>query len=237
MVSFPRLIYRLNKRSNSVAQSSNQENYINACSGREMNNDIRFNLSNDAIRLPYNHEVAAYCDAFSCDNVDLDDFFANVAPHYDIELLGKTYAWVRADNPKHIMGMITLANDSVKLQLISSSALNRLQRSVTNKKRGINFPAVLIGRLGVSTVDRNKGYHIGSQIIDFVKQWFRSSDNKTGCRFIVVDAYNNEKTIRFYQHNGFKMLYKTEYDERQFLELADNEPLETRFMFYDLKKI
>ena len=195
-----------------------------------------FDLSKEAIRLPYNHEVATYCDKFTCQDVDLDDFFSNVAPYYDTELLGKTYAWVSATNPKHILGMVTLANDSVKLKLISSTALNRLQRGVVNKKRGINFPAVLIGRLGVSSVDRGKGLNIGSQIIDFVKMWFRSSDNKTGCRFIVVDAYNNDRTINFYKKNGFKLLYGTEEEERAFLELDENDPLETRFMFFDLKR-
>ncbi len=35
--------------------------------------------------------------------------------------------------------------------------------------------------------------------------------------------------------NGFKPLYKTEQEERAFLELNPEEPLETRFMFFDLK--
>ena len=132
--------------------------------------------------------------------------------------------------------MITLANDSIKLKLHAKSALNRLQRGVPNSKRGINYPAVLIGRLGVSAEYRGFGYNIGSQIIDFVKDWFRSSDNKTGCRFIVVDAYNNPRTLHFYEKNGFKLLYKTEQEERNFLELDEDEPLETRFMFFDLKR-
>lgn len=201
-----------------------------------MDEILSFDLSSDAIRLPYNHEVATYCDTFSCKDEDLDDFFTNVAPYYDTELLGKTYAWVSTSNPRHILGLVTLANDSVKLKLISSTALNRLQRSVVNVKRGINFPAVLIGRLGVSAEDRGKGLNIGSQIIDFVKMWFRSSDNKTGCRFIVVDAYNNERTINFYKKNGFKLLYGTEIEEREFLELKEDEKLDTRFMFFDLKR-
>lgn len=114
--------------------------------------------------------------------------------------------------------------------------MNRLQRGVPNSKRGINYPAVLIGRLGVSAEDRGFGLNIGSQIIDFVKDWFRSSDNKTGCRFIVVDAYNNPRTLHFYEKNGFKLLYRTEQEERDFLELNDEESLETRFMFFDLKR-
>ena len=194
-----------------------------------------FNLAQDAIRLPYTAEVASYCFTFSCEDEDLDEFFLKDALLYDSELLGKTYAWVSTENTRQILGLVTLANDSVKSQYIANSAKNRLQRGVPNAKRGINFPAVLIGRLGVSSAYRGKGMNIGSQIITFIKDWFRSSDNKTGCRFIVVDAYNNTKTLMFYEKNGFKPLYKTEQEERIFLGLESEEPLETRFMFFDMK--
>jgi hypothetical protein len=33
--------------------------------------------------------------------------------------------------------------------------------------------------------------------------WFIDSGNKTGCRFVVVDAYNEERPIRYYQKCGF----------------------------------
>lgn len=199
-----------------------------------MNTD-NFILERDAVMRPYTTEVAAYCAPFTCCDNDLDEFFAKDAFLYENELLGKTYAWINTANPSKILGLVTLANDSVKARFLNNSARNRIQRSITNAKRGINYPAVLIGRLGVSCDYRNKGLNIESQILDFIKGWFRSEDNKTGCRFIVVDAYNNEKTLHFYEKNGFKPLYKTEKEERDFLELEDNEPLETRFMFFDLK--
>ncbi len=135
------------------------------------------------------------------------------------------------------MGLVTLANDSVKSHFIANSAKNRLQRGVPNAKRGINFPAVLIGRLGVATEFQGCGMNIGTQILDFIKDWFRSSNNKTGCRFIVVDAYNNPATLGFYEKNGFRPLYKTEEEERDFLELSNEDILSTRFMFYYLKKM
>ncbi len=200
-----------------------------------MDNNPNFSLATDATRLPYTQEVASFCAPFSCEDKDLDEFFAKDAFLYDTELLGRTYAWVNSKNTRQILGLITLANDSVKSQHITKSAKNRLQRSVPNPKRGINFPAVLIGRLGVSAECRGKGLHVGSQILDFIKDWFRSEENKTGCRFIVVDAYNNEKTLHFYEKNGFKPLYKTEEEERAFLGLEPDEPLSTRFMFFDLK--
>ena len=197
--------------------------------------DDGFILERDAVMRPYTADVAAYCSPFSCKDSDLDEFFSKDAFLYETELLGKTYAWINTSDPSKILGLVTLANDSVKAQFIAGSARNRLQRSITNAKRGINYPAVLIGRLGVSSKYQGKGLNIGSQILDFLKGWFRSFDNKTGCRFIVVDAYNNEKTLHFYQKNGFKPLYKTEQEERDFLKLNPEDPLETRFIFFDLK--
>lgn len=115
------------------------------------------------------------------------------------------------------LGLVTLANDSVKARFIANSARTRLQCSITNAKRGMSYPAVLIGRLGVAAEFQGKGFNVGSQILDFIKGWFGTKDNKTGCRFIVVDAYNNYQTIHFYEKNGFKFLYKTELEERAFL--------------------
>lgn len=197
-----------------------------------MDLDAKFLLEQGAVMRHYTREVASYCAPFRCDDADLDDFFTSDAFFYDEELLGKTYAWISTKNPSLIMGLVTLANDSIKAKDIFPSARNRVQRSITNVKRGINYPAVLIGRLGVSSNFRGKGLNVGSQILDFIKDWFRA-DNKTGCRFIVVDAYNNERTLHFYERNGFKTLYKTEQEERDFLRLKPEEPLDTRFMFFD----
>ncbi len=195
----------------------------------------KFDLNEDAIMYPYREELAGYCSPFSCGDKDLDDFFSQDAFFYDTELLGKTYAWVDVNNPTQILGLVTLANDSIKTGQLPSSVRNRLQRGITNQKRGRSYPAVLIGRLGVSSECRGKGMSVGSQILDYLKDWFRSSDNKTGCRFIVVDAYNNPQTLHFYEKNGFKPLYKTEQDERDFFNLDSNEQLNTRFFYFDLK--
>lgn len=189
-----------------------------------MESDCPFILERDTVIKLYTPEVAEYCSPFSCKNQDLDEFFTEDALYYDSELLGKTYAWIDIHNPSNIVAMITLANDSIKAKFITKAARNRIQRSIINAKRGINYPAVLIGRLGVSADYRGKGMNIGSQVLDYIKGWFRTKDNKTGCRFIVVDAYNNERTIHFYEKNGFKLLYKTEQEEKDFLEV-DSEKI------------
>lgn len=186
--------------------------------------------------LTYSKVVRDNCMAFSCGEDDLDDFFLNDADLYAEELLGKTYCWVTTEAPHQIVALFTLANDSIKTRLISSNDKNRLQRNIVNPKRGRSYPAVLIGRLGVNIEFQNSPSHVGRQLMAFIKDWFRHEDNKTGCRFIVVDAYNDEKVLRYYQTNGFVCLYKTEEIEKQYFDISQDEVLNTRLLYFDLKK-
>ncbi len=54
-----------------------------------------FILERDAVMQPYTADVAAYCEPFSCNDNDLDEFFSKDAFLYETELLGKTYAWIK----------------------------------------------------------------------------------------------------------------------------------------------
>ena len=186
--------------------------------------------------LSYNREVREKCLPFTCGVNDLDDFFLNEADLYAEELLGKTYCWVTTGKPYRIVALFTLANDSIKTKLMTSSDKNRLQRRIVNPKRGRSYPAVLIGRLGVNREYQNTPSHVGQQLMDFIKDWFRHEDNKTGCRFIVVDAYNEERVLRYYEKNGFLPLHKTEAIEQQYYGISLDEPLKTRLLYFDLKK-
>lgn len=60
------------------------------------------------------------------------------------------------------------------------------------------------------------------------------TDNKTGCRFLVVDAYNTSRTLNFYERNGFKFLHKDEEEERKYYRICGND-ISTRLMYFDLK--
>lgn len=192
-------------------------------------------LEEDCVLVKLNQDLLANCQKFECGNPDLDEFFNEDAIHYDIELLGKTYCWILREKPDTILAAFTIANDSIKTHGMPNSVRNRIQRSVANPKRGRTYPAVLIGRLGVNLMIQGKGEHIGTQTMDFIKKWFRSEDNKTGCRFIVVDAINDRATIGYYIHNGFKPIYNDESVEKEFFGIEDDEVLRTRMMYFDLK--
>lgn len=175
------------------------------------------------------------CGGFTCGNDDLDDFFLKDASKYAEELLGKTYCWVTDEVPRRIVSMFTLSNDSIKTRNLLSKERNKLQRKISNVKRGRSYPATLIGRLGVSKECQGNGNHVGTQVIDFLKMWFRHDDNKTGCRFLVVDAYNNTATTSFYLKNGFLFLHTSEEDEKEYYGIAADVQLKTRLMYFDLK--
>ena len=60
------------------------------------------------------------------------------------------------------------------------------------------------------------------------------SDNKTGCRFITVDAY--KQAVPFYQKNDFDFMGK---EEQQRFELDKDNPESdgTYAMYFDLSKL
>lgn len=98
-----------------------------------------------------------------------------------------------------------------------------------------HYPAVLIGRLGV---DRGFGKkNIGSDLMDFIKAWFIDPDNKTGCRFVVVDAYIDKYVIDYYKSNGFVEMFSSEDQEKEYYNLKSEDTLKTRLMYFDLIKI
>ena len=117
---------------------------------------------------------------------------------------------------------------------VYNSSTNKIQRKIPGQKHLRTYPAVLIGRLGVNTEYQGGDYHIGQQVISYLKSWFIEEDNKTGCRFLVVDAYNRERVLRFYECNKFKYLYTDEAQERKEHHVYDDSPLHTRHMFLDL---
>ena len=183
--------------------------------------------------LPFSKEILESCSDFSCGDDELDNFFHNGADLYSIELMGKTYCWITNDKPHQIVALFTLANDSIKTFNLDNKIRNRLNRTISNNKRGRSYPAVLIGRLGINKSFQNKS--IGSQLLNFIKDWFRHKSNKTGCRFIVVDAYNNGRTNKFYELNKFRYLYDNEAEEYSQYKSSSSRKISTRLMYFDLK--
>jgi ribosomal protein S18 acetylase RimI-like enzyme len=147
---------------------------------------------------------------FSCcgpddkDN-DLDDFIHNDAKSHLLSRMAVTYGFF-VEGITEPLGFATLQNDSIKVQtpgyLYKSS------------------PAVKIGRLGIANKFQRIGS--GSALLSMLKG-FMLTNNRTGCRYITLDAYNNPCVLNFYSKNGFKPLQEISAKRLQVLMYFDLE--------------
>lgn len=179
-------------------------------------------------------DVINFCQFFSCGNDDLDDFFRNDATRYAHFLMGKTYCFRLNTNPGKIVCAFTISNDSIRIYDLPRSRKDYMKRLTHHEKPLRRYPGVLLGRLGVSNEFAKQG--IGSEVLDFIKGWFYSSNNKTGCRFVIVDAVNDPNVIAFYKKNGFQMLFSSEQQEMAYTvgKKDAQTAIGTRLMYYDL---
>jgi len=181
-------------------------------------------------------ELSNVCHSFHCDDVDLSEFFVSDFIQYQNDLFGKSYCFTLDEDPRQIVCAFTISNDSIRANIISKTDKNRLSRRISNQKRGLkSYPAVLIGRLGVSMDFERRG--IGRELIEFIKYWFIEPHNKTGCRFLVVDAYNKNGPLEFYLKNGFNYIFKDMEEEKKYSGILDHGQLNTRLMTFDLMLI
>jgi len=155
---------------------------------------------------------------FDCGDEDLNEFFHQDSKLYQRDLLSVTY--VMEKDGKTIL-FFSVSNDKISMSDVKDNSIwNRFRRKqkFPQKKRLSSYPAAKIGRLGIHKDYQSQ--NLGQYLLDFIKLFF-VENNKTGCRFITVDAYNKEKVIRFYRKNGFDFL-------------VEDIDAPTRLMVYDL---
>lgn len=164
------------------------------------------------IRLSENFKI----ENFDCDDDDLNDFFLNNSKKYSDQLLAVTYI-IQSDG--NTIAFFSIFNDKISIKEIKNpNDWKEFQNKHFPPEKSLaSFPAVKIGRLGVNKAHQKQG--IGKIIIDYLIDSFITS-NKTGCRFITVDAY--KESLSFYEKTGFD--YLTEKDVNK----------DTRLMFLDL---
>ena len=156
---------------------------------------------------------------FRCGDPDLDDFIQSRASGFQKHLLAVSYACADAETGR-MLAYCSLANDKVAVgDFKDKTEFNRFRKKqgFPNEKRLKSYPAVKLCRLGVD--ESAKGQQIGTTVLDYIKSMF-VFENKTGCRFLTVDAYL--EAVPFYEKNGFR-----------FMNVEDHDP-HTRLMYYDL---
>jgi len=154
---------------------------------------------------------------FECGDTDLNEFFSTDSVKYHKELISITYA-AMCPKTNSVLGFFSVSNDAVRKEdAPNPSVLKRIMKPLNRAKRFSSTPAVKIGRLAIC--EKMKGNGLGTQLLDFIKVSF-TTENKTGCRFIIVDAYKT--ATGFYERNGFELLS------------SKKEPGTTDLMYFDL---
>lgn len=155
---------------------------------------------------------------FDCGDDDINEFFKQDALDYQREQMANTYVFHSSMKPIAFFGIL---NDCLHDKGYVSSTWNRFhrKRKIPNSKRIKQYPAIKVGRLGVTKEYQGAG--IAYERMDFIKG-FSLLEHKPACRLLLLDAYNREKQIKYYERNGFIFLDDTSIGDK------------TRLMYFDL---
>lgn len=160
-------------------------------------------------------------ESFDCGDADLNDFALNDAQPYRKEKLAVTYTLLDKEDIHCVAAFFCLLNDRISMaDFDTKTEYNRFRKRFVNAKRIRSYPAAKIGRFAVD--ESMKGKNIGFFLLDFIKSYF-VVDNKTGCRFLTVDAYAD--AVPFYLKNGFVPLNEDDKDD------------DTRLLYFDLNDV
>ncbi|WP_276739935.1 GNAT family N-acetyltransferase [Victivallis vadensis] len=155
--------------------------------------------------------------SFDCGDEPMNRYFRKYSSKYRRALLAQSYSFHPLESDPAIpIFLVDFCNDNIRREVIADF------KSVIHhdKRRLKTYPAVKIARLGLAKSYR--GNHYGDILLNAVKMFFLTN-NRTGCRFITVDAYRNME--RFYSRNGFMRTLDGE---------NGNQDNDTISMFFDL---
>ncbi|MDR2628180.1 MAG: GNAT family N-acetyltransferase [Dysgonamonadaceae bacterium] len=147
--------------------------------------------------------------SFDCGNGDLNDFLFNDSKLYSRYL---RYVTTLLETNERIIAYYSLANDLLTVRNVEDfreeidTGMNIDDDYWERFYEQVHYPAVKIGRLAVDKEYQSMG--LGRLIIDSLIVSF-TNNSKSGCQFITVDAVNDhdrQRTIRFYEKNGFRLL-------------------------------
>ena len=171
---------------------------------------------------------------FDCGDSDINDFFNHDALLFQHERLGQTYYFC-LKGTKRVVCAFSLSADSLKTALLPGSRIKKVKELIPREKALQSYSALLIGRLGVSVDFSGQG--VGSQLLEYIIIYC-NNQFPTLARFLVVDAYNKDSVLSYYQKNGFSFVFSSELQEMENLKkkISDDEVLHSRQMYYDMKR-
>jgi len=130
---------------------------------------------------------------FSCGEPSLDDYLQKQAAQDATRNAAVVYVLVDPRQPSTILGYFTLSSAGVRLDSLPQDARKGLAPYP-------EVPALLIGRLAVSTAHQGSG--LGGELLGRALEECGRVAQRAASSFVIVDALN-EQAARFYRRYGF----------------------------------
>ena len=179
----------------------------------------QFNLS-DMIEILGEDEVKPILSSFLCPlNRDIENFLRYRAIEFSKRGFAKTHLvfWSTDDGlSKELVGYYTITSKVIKIErsCVSSREARKLREHgiFDNKTNEYIVSAPLIGQLGKNYAEGNDTLISGSELLQLAIEKVKKVQKEIGGRFVYLECEENDKLIRFYENNNFKVFGKRKLD-------------------------
>ena len=151
--------------------------------------------------LPLSEVEPSLLNTFNCEiNSDLTNFIHGTALNFEARQIARTFVLV--NNAKNeVVGYFTISMKSLSTNGMSKTSIKKID-GISNSRVCIH--SFLIGQLGIS--DNYAEYKLGTLLLDDAFSKIEMAHDLVAGRYILVDAINHEKVLKFYTENGFASL-------------------------------
>ncbi|MCL2157624.1 MAG: GNAT family N-acetyltransferase, partial [Methanobrevibacter sp.] len=139
------------------------------------------------------HDGSKELSKFDCGHDGLNEFLKIDSIKQNECMFNSTYLAIYNNET---IGFFTLLTDRIKIKDLEE----QYQEKFKNKVSYNFFPAIKIGRLGVSSLYRKKG--VGSYLLQMIFFYGVELSKKVGFRFVTIDVYIS--AYDFYKKNFCK---------------------------------
>jgi predicted GNAT family N-acyltransferase len=145
------------------------------------------------------NEIKKILTTFKCyKNKDIENFLHNKAVTFEKKLRARTYLLIlKTHNIKRVAGYFSIAISVLYAKEIEKEIL--LEIGELNSPKDI--PCLLIGQIAKS--DEFEKIKLGKYLMELALEKLEQVNEIIGSRFILLDAINKDKLIKFYENFGF----------------------------------
>ncbi|MEA1918612.1 MAG: hypothetical protein U9N52_02125 [Campylobacterota bacterium] len=151
--------------------------------------------------FPLSEVESSLLTTFNCEiNSDLTNFIHDTALDFEKRQIARTFVLINSEL-NEVVGYFTISMKSLSTNNMSKSSMKKID-GVSNSRVCIH--SFLIGQLGIS--DNYAEYKFDTLLLDDAFSKIEMAHDLVAGRYILVDAINHDKVLKFYTEKGFALL-------------------------------